>query len=110
MPLHRTTLFILSLLALAAGLTACRDAAQAATGSDTQNTEAAYAFGLMAARSLDQMQLSPSERAEFDRGMRDYESGTPRVTLLRELSRLQSFQMERMNAGVEHARAQADEF
>lgn len=107
MPLHRTTLSILPVLALAGGLTACGDAAQEAT---SQNPEAAYAFGLMAARSLDQMQLSPAERAEFDRGMRDYESGTPRVTLLRELSKLQSFQMERMNSGVEHARAQAEEF
>ncbi len=110
MPLPRTTLSILPLLALAL---ACGSGEPSGAGADagvTQNPEAAYAMGLMAARGLEQLQLSPAERAEFDRGIRDYEKGTPRVTLLRELSKLQTFQMERMNSSMERHRQQAEEF
>jgi FKBP-type peptidyl-prolyl cis-trans isomerase FkpA len=113
MPVLRTTLSILPTLALALGLTACGDGGGTGTGSNEespQNPEAAYALGLMAARSLEQMQLSPAERSQFEQGMRDYENRTPRVTLLSEIPRVQSFQTQRMNSAVERERTQAETF
>jgi FKBP-type peptidyl-prolyl cis-trans isomerase FkpA len=95
------------LLALAAGLFACGGGSEA---PPTQNPDAAYAIGLLAERSIEQLQLTPDERAEFERGMRDYRNRTPRVVLLGEISRIQSFQMERTNAAVERERAEAETF
>ena len=42
--------------------------------------------------------------------MRDYRAGKTRVSLLGELCRIQSFQMEGMNASLEHARVSGEEF
>ena len=108
MPALRTTV---SVLVLALGWTAC---GPGGGGQDKdappQNLEAAYAIGLLAARSLEQLHLSTAERAEFDRGIRDYENGTAPATLLREIPRVQPFQMERLNFAVERERASAEEF
>ena len=111
MPLFRTSPSILPsvLLALTLGLTACSEEPQEGL-APTPNPEASYALGLMAARSLEQLHLSPAERVEFDRGMRDYENGTPRVALLSEIRRVQNFQMERLNVATERERARAEAF
>lgn len=99
-----------SVLLLAAGLLACGASGEKASSAPAQNTDAAYALGLMAEHSLKLMQLSPEERAEFERGMRDYRNGSPRVPLLDEIPRVQAFQGERASAAMERARAEAAQF
>jgi FKBP-type peptidyl-prolyl cis-trans isomerase FkpA len=77
--------------------------------SGETNPEAAYALGMMTARGLAQLQLSPSELGEFERGMQDYLAGKPRVLLLGELGKIQVFQTQRMGDALEHARVSGDE-
>jgi FKBP-type peptidyl-prolyl cis-trans isomerase FkpA len=107
--MRRTNTSVSTFFALIASLTAC-GGAESPTPAPEQNTQAAYALGMMAERSLQQLQLSPDEMAEFERGMRDYRNGTPRVTLLEEVGRVQGFQIQRAGTALEVARTQGEEF